>query len=327
MYISIPILIASCLLSTVNANEAKLEFSYGKLKPWGSVTFQAGQRVELSCTASDADPEGEFVWLMDEEVTASDRPVRVLGDNTFQQNLVIDPTVDLDGAEVECKYVQRDSFGETLHEPSILLGINVVIHEWPTPAQEEFVEGEQAVLSVPLKLYPKPENNEVTWKITDTKGQVTSLNPGHSDAMAHYRASELVEATSSGEDHSYVAKLTIGSVTANDHANQIQLLVVPPGGNKKKPHVIDVNFVLRMKEEDIVTTVQPEENPKSSSPPTEEQRTSNRLGVGVWIVLGIIILVIAIIVGYCIYQKKCGKSEEYQQPNEQKQAEQQQNPV
>ena len=53
----------------------------------------------------------------------------------------------------------------------------------------------------------------------------------------------------------------------------------------------------------------------------------NRLGVGVWIVLGIIILVIAIIVGYCIYQKKCGKSEEYQQPNEQKQAEQQQNPV
>ena len=52
-----------------------------------------------------------------------------------------------------------------------------------------------------------------------------------------------------------------------------------------------------------------------------------RLGVGVWIVLGIIILVIAIIVGYCIYQKKCGKSEEYQQPNEQKQAEQQQNPV
>ena len=65
-----------------------------------------------------------------------------------------------------------------MHEPSILLGINVVIHEWPTPAQEEFVEGEQAVLSVPLKLYPKPENNEVTWKITDTKGQVTSLNPG-----------------------------------------------------------------------------------------------------------------------------------------------------
>ena len=62
-----------------------------------------GQRVELSCTASDADPEGEFVWLMDEEVTVSDRPVRVLGDNTFQQNLVIDPTVDLDGAEVECK--------------------------------------------------------------------------------------------------------------------------------------------------------------------------------------------------------------------------------
>ena len=55
--------------------------------------------------------------------------------------------------------------------------------------------------------------------------------------MAHYRASELVDATSSGEDHSYVAKLTIGSVTANDHANQIQLLVVPPGGNKKKPHV------------------------------------------------------------------------------------------
>ena len=63
------------------------------------------------------------------------------------------------------------------------------------------------------------------------------VDVGDSDAMAHYRASELVEATSSGEDHSYVAKLTIGSVTANDHANQIQLLVVPPGGNKKKPHV------------------------------------------------------------------------------------------
>ena len=72
-----------------------------------------------------------------------------------------------------------------MHEPSILLGINVVIHEWPTPAQEEFVEGEQAVLSVPLKLYPKPENNEVTWKITDTKGQVTSLNPGRSN-LYHY---------------------------------------------------------------------------------------------------------------------------------------------
>ena len=39
---------------------------------------------------------------------------------------------------------------------------------------------------------------------------------------------------------------------------------------------IDVNFVLRLKEEDKVTTVQPEENPKSSSPPTEVQRTSNR---------------------------------------------------
>ena len=45
MYLSIPILIASCLLSTVNANEAKLEFSYGKLKPWGSVTFQAGETL------------------------------------------------------------------------------------------------------------------------------------------------------------------------------------------------------------------------------------------------------------------------------------------
>ena len=45
MYPSIPILIVSCLLSTVNANEAKLEFSYGKLKPWGSVTFQAGETL------------------------------------------------------------------------------------------------------------------------------------------------------------------------------------------------------------------------------------------------------------------------------------------
>ena len=91
------------------------------------------------------------------------------------------------------RYVQRDSFGETLHEPSILLGINVVIHEWPTPAQEEFVEGEQAVLSVPLKLYPKPENNEVTWKITDTKGQVTSLNPGKLNLYVPYYLFTLMQ--------------------------------------------------------------------------------------------------------------------------------------
>ena len=61
------------------------------------------------------------------------------------------------------------------------------------------------------------------------------LGIGDSDAMAHYRASQL--ASAGGDEHSYVAKLTIGSVTANDHANQIQLLVAPPGGNKKKPHV------------------------------------------------------------------------------------------
>ena len=71
---------------------------------------------------------------------------------------------------------------------------------------------------------------------------------------------------------------------------------------------VDVTFTLRLKDEEAA--------PQQAS----------TMGIGIWIIVAIIILIAAIIIGYCIYQKKCAKSNEtdgYQPPKDQREAENQ----
>lgn len=301
----IAIIVSFLLINSSRGDDVQLDFMLGDLKPWGGITLTEGKRVELRCIAKNSDSKGVFEWRIDDVLQQSDRPLRDMGNGVFEQSLEINTAIDLDQKEVECRYLDGAT-GEALQET--FLTINVIHQKWPPQPYNagEFVVGDQVSLTVPFELYPAPESSYLTWKVTDKSNQITELKPGENDATSHFKAQNLKELG----NNRYNATLTIDSVTENDAATSIQLVVKTDP--KNQPHTVDVTFSLRLTREAAKT--------EEASPQPE----ASTMSVGVWVIVAIIILIAAIIIGYCIYQKKCAKGNEnegYQPPKDQREAE------
>ena len=132
--------------------------------------------------AKDADPPGEFVWMIQDRVVPSTKPVQNFGTNEYQQSLLIVPSLDSSPFSVTCQYLQKDpSSNEVVFESSTGFNAKVIVKKFPPVPFKggKFKEGDKAVLTVPFELFPAPSENEIEWEIQNGD-DIVSLKPGTS---------------------------------------------------------------------------------------------------------------------------------------------------
>ena len=66
-----------------------------------------GIRDELTCQAKNADPKGDFVWTLGDQVLEDNddrlKPIRQISENDFEQSLVVEPDISLDKKLIACR--------------------------------------------------------------------------------------------------------------------------------------------------------------------------------------------------------------------------------
>eukprot|EP00095_Tigriopus_kingsejongensis_P008031 maker-scaffold630_size122347-snap-gene-0.15 protein:Tk08031 transcript:maker-scaffold630_size122347-snap-gene-0.15-mRNA-1 annotation:"predicted protein" len=279
---------------------------------WGTLTINADNIFEketVTCSVNSKAAEGEFVWIIGDETLVNSNEVKSLGKGKYQQAFSILPYIKYDQKKIRCKYIERDSSGGVVSEAEDSLKLNINFIGLPLKTNLGYYDPSGPIeLELEFKVYPKPDNDQIYWTIRNMSVDTEEKLP-IGTLMGRYEVMAL-EALA---EPTYRSILKISNINENDEKNSYAL-VVEHLGNK---HSIPVTFSLQRDMESgslgfpYVLT-----NDSSTEKPIVKN-SETQLGIGLMIVLGIVVLILLVCIGYCIYEN-CHKKQSQTVNNSQK---------
>ena len=129
--------------------------------------------MEITCVASNADPNGKFVWMIGDEVLPLMEDKIHEEENEFKQTYKIVPQVNFDKKDLTCKFVLQNESGEIVSEAEDVLNVRVSYAKFPQDKIDagEYSEGSPVELAVEFGMYPQPDENDLLWLIEDAANE------------------------------------------------------------------------------------------------------------------------------------------------------------
>lgn len=263
------------LISFVASREPEVEIA----DLFGDVLFQQGIPQSITCSVFDPLPFGIFSWMVGDRVIENSNRITEGEDGEKQQVLQFTPTLEDNEKMLTCQYGER---GEQVYSDHITMGIYVMDLPSDTITPGLVSEGDSIKLEVTAGLYPAPEPEDILWEVRTPDGEVVvEMSPGGQDEYGIYKAGEI-EVLS---ENLYRFHLDIAMMDQNEVSN-VHTVTITTKGIKKK---INFNLALKMKQE------VKEEEPKAGV---------LGMGMGLFIIIGIIAVFIICCIIYCIYRRK-----------------------
>lgn len=257
---------------------------------YGDITFtivRANQETEISCfTKNVPDPEGKFEWYLDDQILDQNSQEDTTEDGRPKSTYKYKPNLEDENKKLKCSYIQENN-GESYESSAQIDKISVhkvILPPSPYKPADSFNIGETANINMKMKLFPKPNDDQIVWSVENkVNGNTESLASGKNTDKYESQMNSL------GNDE-YEAILTIKNLDESDNENNYYLEFTP---NDEEPQRIVVDFVVGepVKPTTVGTTIIPTEEP------------STPLGIGLWIIIALVILIILACIAYCVWQK------------------------
>lgn len=183
---------------------------------WGQLDLRVDEDITtFKCVATEATPDGDFQWLIGDEVQFNTFP-KEGADGQYSQEFRLIPQIKHDGKPLTCRYSGK---GESQDSETITLAISY----WKLPSGPVnagvYQRDTPILLEASFEMYPPPSDDDVTWIITEVSGEKTKLRAGLS--KNGYNVGKL----QNDDGITYTSFLTIETPSSDENAKTHQLRI------------------------------------------------------------------------------------------------------
>jgi len=180
----------------------------------------AGENTTVECKAEGGSPKPSLDITVSPAIGDITSDNSATNENQISSKLNFKPTVDNNGAQVDCKVVQLDGEGQPLfpeqNAPTLMLNVTYK----PQPSEKTVLrakEGGNVTAQVTIKANPDP--NSVKWTLHYAKDPVTNKTKPNlvlADKGTNYQVSLVATAN---QTLSHDAKVVMTNLTPSDNGN------------------------------------------------------------------------------------------------------------
>jgi len=270
---------------------------------FGNVLFQQGIPQSVTCLVWNPLLRGQVSWKIGDKIIENDNRVTTGDEGQLVQVLNFTPTLEDDGKNLECQYIDGSEEAQVYTDH---VGLNIYVMDLPedTITPEMVEEGDSLRLVVTAGLFPAPKSEHILWEVKKPDGTIEAeLYPGENDEYGLYSAGNIEEVSANQYQFHLDLAVLDESEVSNSHSVTIQTK-----GIKKT-----INFNLSMKKKQEREEMQDENKGSeksvvpgedAASKETNPEPDSLGLGMGLFIIIGIIALFIILCIIYCIYRRR-----------------------
>lgn len=286
------------VLGAVVSGDLTVEFSV-----WGSLQINAGSDLDhenVKCTAYSDAPKGEFIWMIGDKTMDNANPIVPEDSGGISQIFKLKPYVSYDNKKLRCKYIERDSNGNLLSQKEDEITLRIFKIDLPTKINAgRYKKGEQVELSIEFQVFPKPDQESMFWVVRNMETDTTK----RFDLGTTTNKIQVLELENL-EDDRFRTTLIIENATDLDAKNSYAFHI----NHLNTENTVPIYFSVMDEYQDLQSGIDMDEVVEITTIEPELKNSEAELGIGLLVVLALILLILFICIGFCLYKQCCGKS-------------------